>query len=76
MIENYRTGLIWNIMLRSPYVTIGLRRAGFRGGWCKSQPTSPGRNRLNLGLQTCYLEDWGCETGLSEKGSTGSNLFE
>jgi hypothetical protein len=33
MIENYRTGLIWNIMRRSPYVTIGLRRAGFRGGW-------------------------------------------
>jgi hypothetical protein len=33
MIENYRTGLIWNIMRRSPYVTTGLRRAGFRGGW-------------------------------------------
>ena len=33
MIENYRTGLIWDIMRRSPYVTAGLRRAGFRGGW-------------------------------------------
>ncbi|HEX4387264.1 MAG TPA: glucoamylase family protein [Steroidobacteraceae bacterium] len=33
MIENYRTGLIWNIMRRSPYVVSGLRRAGFRGGW-------------------------------------------
>jgi hypothetical protein len=33
MIENYRTGLIWNIMRRSPYVSDGLRRAGFRGGW-------------------------------------------
>jgi hypothetical protein len=33
MIENYRTGLIWNIMRRSPYVTIGLHRAGFLGGW-------------------------------------------
>ena len=33
MIENYRTGLIWNIMRRSPYVAAGLRRAGFRGGW-------------------------------------------
>jgi hypothetical protein len=33
MIENYRTGLLWNIMRRSPYVTAGLRRAGFRGGW-------------------------------------------
>ena len=33
MIENYRTGLLWDIMRRSPYVTGGLRRAGFRGGW-------------------------------------------
>jgi hypothetical protein len=33
MIENYRTGLIWNIMRRSAYVLTGLRRAGFQGGW-------------------------------------------
>jgi hypothetical protein len=33
MIENYRTGLIWNIMRRSPCIVIGLRRAGFQGGW-------------------------------------------
>jgi len=33
MIENYRTGLIWDIMRRSPYVVAGLRRAGFHGGW-------------------------------------------
>jgi hypothetical protein len=33
MIENYRTGLIWNIMRKSPYVVVGLRRAGFQGGW-------------------------------------------
>jgi hypothetical protein len=33
MIENYRTGLIWNIIRRSPYLTTGLRRAGFTGGW-------------------------------------------
>ena len=33
MIENYRSGLIWNIMRRSPYVAAGLRRAGFQGGW-------------------------------------------
>ena len=33
MIENYRTGLIWNITRRSPYITAGLRRAGFQGGW-------------------------------------------
>ena len=33
MIENYRTGLIWDIMRRCPYVKMGLRRAGFQGGW-------------------------------------------
>ena len=33
MIENYRTGLIWNLMRRCPYVVAGLRRAGFKGGW-------------------------------------------
>jgi hypothetical protein len=33
MIENYRTGLIWNIIRRCPAVVTGLRRAGFTGGW-------------------------------------------
>ncbi len=33
MVENYRTGLIWNVMRRCPYVVAGLRRAGFQGGW-------------------------------------------
>jgi hypothetical protein len=33
MIENFRSGLIWRIMRRSPYLRHGLERAGFRGGW-------------------------------------------
>jgi hypothetical protein len=33
MIENYRSGLLWNIMRRCPPLVTGLRRAGFRGGW-------------------------------------------
>ena len=33
MIENYRTGLIWNVMKKNPYVVKGLCRAGFTGGW-------------------------------------------
>jgi hypothetical protein len=33
MIENYRSGLIWDIMRRNTYVVEGLRRAGFTGGW-------------------------------------------
>jgi hypothetical protein len=32
-IENARSGLIWRLMRSSPYVTAGLRRAGFDGGW-------------------------------------------
>jgi hypothetical protein len=33
MVENYRTGLLWNIMRRCPALVTGLRRAGFKGGW-------------------------------------------
>jgi hypothetical protein len=33
MIENYRSGLIWDIMRRCPYISAGLRRASFTGGW-------------------------------------------
>jgi hypothetical protein len=33
MVENYRTGLIWDVMRRCPYIVAGLRRAGFTGGW-------------------------------------------
>jgi hypothetical protein len=33
MIENYRTGLLWELMKRCPYFVAGLRRAGFTGGW-------------------------------------------
>ena len=33
MIENYRTGMIWKLMQRCPYIIAGLRRAGFDGGW-------------------------------------------
>jgi hypothetical protein len=33
MIENHRSGLVWELMRRCPYLVEGLRRAGFRGGW-------------------------------------------
>jgi hypothetical protein len=33
MIENWRSGLIWNVMRRSPHIRRGLERAGFTGGW-------------------------------------------
>jgi hypothetical protein len=33
MIENYRSGLIWELMRDNPYIVRGLCRAGFSGGW-------------------------------------------
>jgi hypothetical protein len=33
MIENYRTGLLWQLMRNCPHIVRGLRRAGFAGGW-------------------------------------------
>ncbi len=38
MVENYRTGFVWNLLKKSPYVVAGLRRAGFTGGWLGSAP--------------------------------------
>jgi len=33
MIENYRTGLVWNVMKTNAHIIRGLQRAGFSGGW-------------------------------------------
>ena len=33
MAENYRSGLVWETMKKSPYIVRGLKRAGFAGGW-------------------------------------------
>lgn len=33
MLENYRSGLLWNLMKKNPYIVRGLQRAGFTGGW-------------------------------------------
>jgi hypothetical protein len=33
MLENYRSGFIWNVMKKNPYIVKGLLRAGFSGGW-------------------------------------------
>lgn len=33
MIENHRSGFLWDLMRGCPYLTAGLRRAGFTGGW-------------------------------------------
>lgn len=37
MIENYRSGLLWSLMRKCPYIVIGLRRSGFEGGWLSNR---------------------------------------
>lgn len=38
MIENHRSGLVWEMMRRNPHIRNGLQRAGFRGGWLDAAP--------------------------------------
>jgi hypothetical protein len=33
MIENHRSGLVWQVMRGDPHLRRGLERAGFAGGW-------------------------------------------
>ncbi len=33
MIENLRSGLVWEVMRRNPHIRRGLQRAGFKGAW-------------------------------------------
>ena len=33
MVENYRSGFVWNLMRTHPCVVLGMQRAGFSGGW-------------------------------------------
>jgi hypothetical protein len=39
MIENYRSGQLWRLMRQCDYIVMGLRRAGFSGGWLGSSQT-------------------------------------
>ena len=42
MIENYRTGLVWDLMKQCPYLVTGLSRAGFSGGWLSAVEAESG----------------------------------
>jgi hypothetical protein len=35
MIENHRSGLLWNLCRANGWICSGLRRARFRGGWLR-----------------------------------------
>ncbi|MBK7429209.1 MAG: hypothetical protein IPI60_20375 [Saprospiraceae bacterium] len=39
MIENHKSGLLWNIMKKNPYIIDGLKKAGFEGGWLTESNT-------------------------------------
>jgi len=39
-IENYQSGLIWNLMKKNPYIIAGLQKAGFQGGWLDKQSSN------------------------------------
>lgn len=41
LIENERTGMIWDLMRKSPILRRGLERAGFIGGWLEEKPAQP-----------------------------------
>jgi hypothetical protein len=43
MIENYRSGFVWQVMRRNPYIRRGLERAGFEGGWLAEKPVAAAR---------------------------------
>jgi hypothetical protein len=36
-IENYQTGLIWNLIKKNKYIVNGLKKAGFKGGWLENK---------------------------------------
>ena len=40
MLENRRSGFVWNVMKSNPVIRQGLLRAGFRGGWLGTSSAS------------------------------------
>ena len=41
MIENWRSGFVWKVMKKNPYIRKGLQRAGFTGGWLAARLAPP-----------------------------------
>jgi hypothetical protein len=37
MVENYRSGLVWEVMRRNEHIVRGLKAAGFTGGWLETE---------------------------------------
>ena len=47
MIENYRTGRVWDVFMSSTHVQLGLQRAGFLPVTSVDEPEAPARFKLN-----------------------------
>jgi hypothetical protein len=43
MIENHRSGLLWQLMRGCSYIRDGLQQAGFTGGWLQPSDTDGAR---------------------------------
>lgn len=43
MIENYRTGLLWNLFMSCPEIQTGLKRLGFSSPWIKNNNEKGGK---------------------------------
>jgi len=41
MTENWRSGFVWQVMKKNPYIRKGLERAGFSGGWLDAEKAAP-----------------------------------
>jgi len=37
-IENYRTGMVWDLLKTNPHIRRGLEKAGFSGSWLEETP--------------------------------------
>lgn len=44
MIENHRSGMLWDLLRSCRWIVDGLRRAGFNGGWLDADETDHARN--------------------------------
>lgn len=47
MIENYRSGLVWNVLRKNAHIRRGLERAGFRGGWLEQPLAAPAAENVS-----------------------------
>jgi len=40
MMENHRSGFVWQVMRKNPHIVRGLKRIGFAGGWLDKVPAA------------------------------------